>query len=295
MTVIDTIPDSVDTAAARSADWILDATPTDGKVLALVSGGHDSLTAMEIVRRSSQVPLSGIVHVNTGIGIPETREFVKQRAKSLGIPYYEVGKTEENGQGQEFRKRSEEYEYLIQREGFPGPPVHKIMYWNLKSKPLRKFLNTIDEAITLVSGVRKAESDRRMKNVDEEGIGEYLGYPTISPLVDFTGLDVQRYRTGLGLKDNPVVTNLEMSGECLCGAFANRGELRMIKLFYPETYRRILCLEAKVAASAGTEDGPDEAYTDWGHNRLKDHEQEAMHDSDQMLLCQSCEQSCDNK
>ena len=64
------IPDAVDATAARSARRVLARTPTEGEVLALVSGGHDSLSAMAIVRRSSRVDLSGIVHVNTGIGVP---------------------------------------------------------------------------------------------------------------------------------------------------------------------------------------------------------------------------------
>jgi len=134
-----------------------------------------------------------------------------------------------------------------------------------------------------------------MENVDASGQQEFLGHPTISPLVEFTALDVRRYRRGLDLPMSPVKETLEMSGECLCGSFSKRNELRMIRLFYPDVYRRILCLEATVGAHASIEDGPDEAYNRWGHNRLKDHERDAMDDPDQMLLCQSCEQQhqCD--
>jgi 3'-phosphoadenosine 5'-phosphosulfate sulfotransferase (PAPS reductase)/FAD synthetase len=291
-----TIPDAVDATAARSARRVLARTPTDGEVLALVSGGHDSLSAMAIVRGSSRVDLSGIVHVNTGIGIPQTRAFVRQRTRKLEIPYYEVGATcDEPGQVNEYRRPHEEYPVLIRKYGFPGPGAHKYMYWNLKQKPLQRFLNERPDPITLVSGVRRGESDRRMENVDEEGISEYLGYPTISPLVDFTGLDVRRYRSALNLPMNPVTERLEMSGECLCGAFATRGELRIIRLFYPRVYRRILCLEAMVGAHTATEDGPKKTYGEWGHNRLKDREQAARQDDQQMLLCDSCESSCRGK
>jgi 3'-phosphoadenosine 5'-phosphosulfate sulfotransferase (PAPS reductase)/FAD synthetase len=287
------IPDAVDATAARSARRVLARTPTDGEVLALVSGGHDSLSAMAVVRRSSRVELSGIVHVNTGIGIPQTRTFVKERAKTLGLDYYEVGvPCGEPGQVNEYRRLHEEYPALIRKYGFPGPGAHKYMYWNLKEKPLRRFLDERSDPITLVSGVRRGESDRRMEHVDEEGISEYLGYTTVSPLVDFTGLDVRRYRTALDLPMNPVKERLEMSRECLCGAFATRGELRMVRLFYPGVYRRILCLEAMVGAHTATDDGPKKTYGEWGHNRLKDREQAARQDDQQMLLCDACESSC---
>jgi 3'-phosphoadenosine 5'-phosphosulfate sulfotransferase (PAPS reductase)/FAD synthetase len=285
------IPDAVDATAARSARRVLARTPTDGEVLALVSGGHDSLSAMTVVRRSSRVDLSGIVHINTGIGIPQTRAFVQQRAHTLGIPYYEVGRCLANGD-QEYRLASEEYKHLITEYGFPGPGAHRWMYVNLKEKPLQRFLNERSGPITLVSGVRRGESDRRMEHVDEQGISEYLGHPTVSPLVDFTGLDVRRYRNALDLPMNPVKERLEISGECLCGAFATRGELRMLELFYPDVYRRIVCLEATVAAHTARDDGPKKTYGEWGHNRLKDREQAVRQDDRQMLLCEACESSC---
>lgn len=282
------IPDTVDSAAATAAREVLDSAPTGGETLALVSGGHDSLTAMHLAYQS-EIGLDGVVHINTGIGVPETREFVEQRAKSLGLDYHEVGRPFDGMEGHEFRYWSEEYVQLIQKYGFPGPGAHKWMYLNLKEKPLQRFLSDREGPIALVSGVSRHESDRRKVNVDDTGVQDFLGYPTISPIVEFTGLDVRRYRRGLDLPMNPVVELLEMSGECLCGAFADRGELRMIRLFYPNVYRRILCLEATVGAAASLEDGPDREYRRWGHNRLQDRERDAMDDSDQMLLCQSCE------
>jgi len=99
-----------------------------------------------------------------------------------------------------------------------------------------------------------------MEHVDEEGISEYLGYPVVSPLVDFTSLDVRRYRNALYLPLNPVSERFGMSGECLCGAFATRGDLRMIRLFYPAVYQRILCLEAMVGAHTAIDEGPEKTY-----------------------------------
>jgi phosphoadenosine phosphosulfate reductase len=283
------MPSEVDTEAATTARRVLADAPTDGLTLALVSGGHDSLTAMHLAYQSDAVDLDGIVHINTGIGVPKTRQFVRERADSLDLSYYEVGRPNEIANGHEYRYRSEDYSVLIREYGFPGPGAHKWMYLNLKEKPLQRFLNEFGEPVTLVSGVSKHESDRRMENVADEGEQSYLGCPTIAPLVEFTALDVRRYRRALDLPMNPVVDTLEMSGECLCGAYSDRGELRMLRLFYPAVYRRIRGLEARVSAAAALEDGPDEEYTHWGHNRLKERERDVLDDTGQMLLCTSCE------
>jgi len=284
-------PDDVNAVAANTARRVIEAAPETDRVYALVSGGHDSLTAMHVVYQSHYLDLDGVIHINTGIGIPETTAFVEERAEALDIPYYEVGAPcDDPGQEHEYRRPHEEYTALIQRFGFPGPGAHKYMYWNLKEKPLSRFLKMLEDDLLLISGVSRHESQNRMENVDASGQQEFLGYPTISPLVEFTPLDVRRYRRSLDLPMSPVKETLEISGECLCGAFSKRKELRMIRLFYPDVYRRILRLEATVGAFAALDDGPDDAYNRWGHNRLKDHEREAMDDPDQMLLCQSCEQ-----
>lgn len=276
------IPDAIDAHARDAAHDVLDNSSTDGDILALVSGGHDSLTAMHVVARS-RLGLDGIVHVNTGVGVPQTRAFIRQRARQLDLKYIEIGS--------EYRYPSEEYGHLVETYGFPGPAVHTWMYVNLKEKPLERWLieRYPDRECTLVSGVRRHESTTRMENVDEAGRQTYLGATTIAPLVDFTGLDVRRYRSALDLPMNPVVDALEMSGECLCGAYASRGERRMLRLFYPEVHRYLTCLEATVKAASCTDHGPEQAYAKWGHGRFQDREQRAMNDDAQMLLCQSCE------
>lgn len=284
------IPESVDAAARDAARDVLADAPRNSDVLALCSFGHDSLTAAHLAA-NSRLGLDGVVHVNTGIGVPETRAFGIERTRQLGLDYHEVGRYDPALGAHEYRLATQEYDHLVTTFGFPGPNVHKWMYLNLKQNPLEWWLNEHypDREVTLVSGVRRHESDRRMENVDEQGRQTYLGAPTVSPLVEFTGLDVTRYRRDLDLPSNPVVDALEMSGECLCGAYASRGELRLIRLFYPATYRRLLGLQARVRAAAALDDGPDPEYARWGHGRLQDRERRAMDDDAQMLLCESCE------
>jgi len=126
-------PDDVDAAAAQAARAVLQGAPPTDRVYALVSGGHDSLTAMHVVYQSS-VPLDGIIHIRTGIGVPETREFVQERADELGLEYHEVG-TKHDGPGyhSEHRRVHEEYVELVKKYGFPGPGAHLWMYWRYKA------------------------------------------------------------------------------------------------------------------------------------------------------------------
>jgi len=46
------------------------------KIFALLSGGHDSLTATAAAYQMIGNEIDAVVHIDTGIGIPETQQFV---------------------------------------------------------------------------------------------------------------------------------------------------------------------------------------------------------------------------
>lgn len=52
-------------------------------VFALFSGGHDSLCSTALAAKHSA--FTAAVHINTGIGIPETREFVRSTCEERGV------------------------------------------------------------------------------------------------------------------------------------------------------------------------------------------------------------------
>jgi hypothetical protein len=56
---------------------------------------------------------------------------------------------------------------------------------------------------------------------------------------------------------NPVSLTLGISGECLCGAYAHKGEMALVRLVCPKTADRLAALEAEVKA-AGHEWGWEE-------------------------------------
>ena len=56
-------------------------------VFALFSGGHDSLVNTHLTAQHPR--FAGVVHLNTGIGIEETREFVRETCQEWGWPLIE--------------------------------------------------------------------------------------------------------------------------------------------------------------------------------------------------------------
>ena len=236
------------------------------RVYALVSGGNDSTVAAHLAATFGP-RVDALAHINTGIGIEETRHYVRRFADWLGLPLIE-------------KLPPRTYEELVMEHGFPGPGAHRYMYSWLKERPLRELRRQAQtrrgERVMFLTGVRTAESSRRMghvKAVQRDGATVW-----VAPILDFGTSDIWDYRERHELPANEVVASLHMSGECLCGAFAKPDELEEIAFFYPETAQRIRALEAKVRA-AGV------VSTAWGpHSSKRIREARAAAG----MLCSSC-------
>lgn len=203
------------------------------KVFALFSGGHDSVTSTHI---AAQHPaFSGVVHVNTGIGIEETRDYVRATCAQHGWPLYELHAPEGL------------YERECLEFGMPGGPIqHGVFYQKLKDDQLRTLVREHKrfrgDRVGLVTGVRLAESQRRMK-VHPEPIRREGAQLWINPILSFTAYDIGDYMEANDIARNPVVDKLHRSGECLCGALARPEELDEIGFWYPAVAQRIKDLE----------------------------------------------------
>lgn len=201
--------------------------------IALFSGGYDSLVSTHIALRSG---VRLVAHVNTGIGIEETRQFVRSICKQRSWELVEV-------------HTPESYEEIVLAEGFPGPPYHRKMYTLLKERAIRqlkrRFKSHRRDKILWITGIREQESVRRMgyqTTVHVDGSDVWL-----APLYYGWGKqEIFDYKRAHQLPDNPVVEELGMSGECLCGAFARPGELERIRACSPATAERIDTLQHKV-------------------------------------------------
>jgi 3'-phosphoadenosine 5'-phosphosulfate sulfotransferase (PAPS reductase)/FAD synthetase len=203
---------------------------------AMFSGGHDSLVAAHLAAQHPR--FTACVHIDTGIGIEETREFVRQTCHREGWPLVELVTP------------PSVYEELVLTYGFPGYGMHSGVYQRLKERRLAELLRQAKAGrsrlavVALATGIRRLESVRRMGRVvplQKEGSRLWA-----APLHAWSGIDVREYMALHRLPSNPVVDLLHMSGECLCGSFARPGELAEISLWYPRAAARIFELERRV-------------------------------------------------
>lgn len=226
----------------------------------MFSGGHDSLVASHVAMEHGGGDC--VVHINTGVGIPRTRTFVRRTAVRCGWPLLEY-KARENTQA-DGTPDPQKYEELVMRWGFPGPPHHAKMYNRLKGRQIarlcRDFRDYRGQRFILATGLRRQESDRRMaydSAIDRDG-----GKVWVNPIFEWTAEDCEQYRERHDLPSNPVKEKLCMSGECLCGAFAREGELAEIKAVAPDVGEWIEQLEDRVA-DAGFPWGWEERRPAW--------------------------------
>jgi 3'-phosphoadenosine 5'-phosphosulfate sulfotransferase (PAPS reductase)/FAD synthetase len=244
---------------------------------ALFSGGHDSLVSTYEAMEHGDA--DKVVHIDTGISIPETQQFVRDVCERMGWPL-------------EFVSSDFSYREIVLENQFPGPAVHIIMYSKLKERALRNVARWHDDVQPiLITGVRRDESNRRFRNVKPYQEGDmWVWHANIH---DYGTADIENAIDDYGLPRSPVKQRYHHSGECLCGAFGNRTEeLVVLEAHYPETAERIKALESEVQ----DQHGDDDPRSYWAHGGMSSIDLRAMladNDESQMLLCASCEQSDD--
>jgi 3'-phosphoadenosine 5'-phosphosulfate sulfotransferase (PAPS reductase)/FAD synthetase len=250
-----------------------------GTVL-LFSGGNDSTTLVHLFRDQA----THAFHANTGIGIEETRVFVRDMASTWNLPLIEnhtrPGRGYDElvlGQVPDLRRPGQ----MIKFKGFPGPGSHSTMFAFLKERAIDALKVRLcqmprRQRVILIGGRRRAESKRRqkIKYLDVKGSAVF-----VSPLVNWTNEDLNTYRALNDVPRNEVSDLLHMSGECLCGAFAHSGELEEIGDYFPYAADRIRGLERRALDSAVAE--PSRCKWGWGAGRERP--------SGAGPLCSSCE------
>jgi 3'-phosphoadenosine 5'-phosphosulfate sulfotransferase (PAPS reductase)/FAD synthetase len=198
----------------------------------LFSGGNDSTTLAHMMRHRA----SHAIHANTGIGIEETRQFVRDTCQMWGLPLIE-------------KHPPVSYADLVRERGFPGPAMHWKMYQRLKERGLRQaqrdlVANPRQERVVFIAGRRRDESARRVDVPLHERVGSAIW---VSPIAEWTKLDLNTYRLLNDVPTNQVADLLHMSGECLCGSFAKASELEEIGYWYPTVRADIEALEVEIA------------------------------------------------
>lgn len=204
-------------------------------LFAAFSGGHDSLTSTSIAMKHPLV--EAVVHINTGIGIEQTRDFVRSTCTEQNWPLIELHPPDGHS-----------YEDIVLEKGFPGPAGHLYVYTRLKERALRvlsrRYKTKKGDRIAVITGVRTEESTRRMGHVDPIAVdGDRVW---IAPIHDWSKIDCNRHISELGLPRNEVVDKIHMSGECLCGAFAKPNEIAELEFWFPEVAGYLHRLEHEV-------------------------------------------------
>jgi 3'-phosphoadenosine 5'-phosphosulfate sulfotransferase (PAPS reductase)/FAD synthetase len=203
-------------------------------LIGLFSGGNDSTTFMHLLRSE----MDHAAHVNTGIGIPATAEYVRSTCAAWGLDLIELSPEGPN-----------RYRDLALKYGFPGPAGHSLMFRHLKERQFRRLRKMFvtdgrKQRVMFLAGMRFAESSRRMRNTEVTHRDGSVVW--CSPIAYWTGEHMAEYRRRFDVPRNPVADALHMSGECLCGAFAKPGELDEIAFWYPEVAVQIRSLEREV-------------------------------------------------
>ncbi len=239
-------------------------------ICCLFSGGNDSTVLTHLFRRVADYA----VHINTGIGIDATRTFVRNTCAGWNLPLIE-----------EHPPAGSTYEELVIDRGFPGPAHHWKMYTRLKERGLEAVRTKLvplpfKQRVVYLAGRRRDESHRRAA---VPTTGRKRSIVWCSPLVNWTALDMNTYRAMYDVPRNPVADLIHMSGECLCGAFAKKGELDEIGTWFPEVREHIEELQAKVAAAGHP---PERCRWGWGAYRRSGAQ---VKPSKSGPLCSSCE------
>lgn len=216
------------------------------KTFVLFSGGNDSTAVLHFARSFDP---DAAMHINTGIGVEQTRVFVRETCERWNIPLIEECTD------------PDVYREQVLKAGFPGPAQHAIYYQRLKRVALERVVSRsrtprTKEKVMLITGVRAYESQRRMGYFGR-GVEVKHWMPNVvwvNPFLMFDGHAMNAYRARFEDTDDPVPRNpvadlLHLSGECLCGSFAKEGELEELELWFPETAAYIHALEAEVEAA----------------------------------------------
>ena len=179
--------------------------------------------------------LDEVLYCKTGIGLEENFGYVLETCNKYGW-HLNIEEPEPRFS----------YENYVKRWGFPSPQNHSVVMGWLKWFSMRRFeRNHRDEGIAFISGGRNKESSRRFRT-HKEAIERPEGDKNlcfVKPLFDWKTSEVMKYVADNGLKLYPVYETLHLSGDCLCGAFAEPHESKLISIFHPQMAQKIKALE----------------------------------------------------
>jgi 3'-phosphoadenosine 5'-phosphosulfate sulfotransferase (PAPS reductase)/FAD synthetase len=253
--------------------------PTDAQHFALFSGGNDSIVSTH--KAMQENPIDFVVYLDTNSGLAANKEHVKDVCDRYG---WDLLIAQSPVSLKEFATGTDSRQAL----GFPGPGIHSWAYQYFKERQLAAITTHVDTEPRFYAGVRTHESERRMNNVDGQR-DQAERWVWVNPIWNWRDSQVDDYREEHDLPTNPVAEKIGRSGDCYCGAFANRdAELVELEAHYPEHAEWLKETEQEVQEEIGT----DEDYCYWGFGDMSTSELRGLmaeNDDAQMPLCSSCD------
>jgi 3'-phosphoadenosine 5'-phosphosulfate sulfotransferase (PAPS reductase)/FAD synthetase len=200
-----------------------------GTPFVLFSGGKDSLCLLEYMRRIAGAGGKKIIaiHADTTAGFPEVEVYVRRVCRDLGVKLHVV-------------HPERDFFETAKRWGIPSPRSR----WcceTLKVAPIRRFLGGIAGPRVIFDGIRAAESSMR-STYTPVWYHPAFRCLSVSPIFYWSDAKIASYISRLGLPQSPVA-ELNMSGECWCGAYKGRHDFEALLEVHPEIFDRLVEVE----------------------------------------------------
>ena len=262
------------------------------------SGGKDSGIVLDFISKEYPQNFKGVIYVDTGIATNMTLKFVKNYCKDHNyklnlLHSYDVKRKKESKYGKPGDPFT--FENLVLNYGFPKASGHNITMAWLKYYPIRQFIQKKikdNEKPAIISGVRKKESKRRSKRKSYSNHINHDGYMTfVCPLFYKSNNWVSEYYIKNNIKRSPVYKTLHISGDCLCGCFAKKEELKLLEMFHPEVFAEIKRLEKLIKEKGSLEA---QNFTTWANNNKSTSDVESQ-TTLESAICSECFFDNDNK
>lgn len=200
------------------------------------SGGKDSLVATHYVLsdldgfKSHEIE-KHVVFVDTTVMCPGTIQFVSNISQQFGWNL-------------KILKPEVDFWTLVGEQGYPMPSMRRRWCcFKLKLEPIRDFVRNLNPQRAEVTGLRRDESVRR-RNLPEVFYLKKSRVWKYAPLVDWNEKDVLRYMRKYDLSMPPHY-RLGIKETCLCGAFASKKGMQIVRAQFPEFFQKFIDLEAR--------------------------------------------------
>jgi 3'-phosphoadenosine 5'-phosphosulfate sulfotransferase (PAPS reductase)/FAD synthetase len=220
------------------------------RTICLFSGGNDS----SVVAHRCRDHYDELFFIDTGTAVPGVEEFVREFAEWIDKPLT-------------IKRAGDAYRLLVlggtlQRGGtiepgfgFPGKGQHPKAYTRLKERQIEAKLKEVKlghprtASVLFVSGVRRDESARRSTR---QPLTERFSAKFVNPLIDWTNLDMRRYRQEHEIPQSDPAALCHRSMECNCGAFADaEAERAMMMSLWPDWWETTIAPLEREAEARG--------------------------------------------